>query len=63
VKLRTSTLDLLAREYAQAVADGDFERAEGWLATAALVANREVDRGMPPGRRRTPIRVRTRVPR
>jgi hypothetical protein len=63
VKLRTSTLDLLAREYAEAVADGDFERAEGWLATAAFVADREVDRTLSQRRRRTPIRVRSRVPR
>ena len=31
---RTPTLDLLATEFAQAIADGDHERAEGWLVTA-----------------------------
>ena len=44
MKLRTSTLDLIVREYAEAAASGDFERAEGWFATAALVAARETDR-------------------
>ena len=44
MKLRTSTLDLIAKEYAEAAASGDFERAEGWFATAALVVARETDR-------------------
>lgn len=43
MKLRTSTLDLLAAEFASATAEGDLERAEGWLATATLVAAREAD--------------------
>jgi|GEM_PF-6227262 len=44
MKLRALTLDLIAKEYAEAVASGDFERAEGWFATAKLAAAREVDR-------------------
>lgn len=44
MKLRTPTLDLIAKEYAEATASGDFERAEGWFATATLVAARETDR-------------------
>lgn len=44
MKLRASTLDLIAKEYAEATASGDFERAEGWFATATLVAAREADR-------------------
>lgn len=44
MKLRASTLDLIAKEYAEAAASGDFERAEGWFATAKLVAAREADR-------------------
>jgi hypothetical protein len=44
MKLRTSTLDLIAKEYAEAAASGDFEQAEGWFATAKLVAAREADR-------------------
>ncbi|MEA2555631.1 MAG: hypothetical protein QOI60_962 [Actinomycetota bacterium] len=44
MKLRTSTLDLIAKEYAEATASGDFERAEGWFATAKLAAAREADR-------------------
>jgi len=38
---RTPTLDLLATEFAQAIADGDHERAEGWLVTAMAVRSRE----------------------
>jgi hypothetical protein len=52
VKLRTSTIDLIAAEFARATADGDPERAEGWLATAMLVAAREAD----PSRTRRPLR-------
>ena len=37
---RTPTVQLLAREFAQAVADGDHARAEGWLATAMAVQAR-----------------------
>ena len=40
----TTILDIIAKEYAEATAVFDFERAEGWLATAALVAAREADR-------------------
>ena len=38
---RTPTIDLLAAEFALAVADGDHARAEGWLATAMAVRDRE----------------------
>ena len=44
MKLRALTLDLIAKEYAEATASGDFDRAEGWFATAKLVAAREADR-------------------
>jgi hypothetical protein len=44
VKLRTPTLDLIATEYAEAVATGQFERAEGWLAVAVFAAERQRDR-------------------
>jgi hypothetical protein len=44
VKLRASTLDRVATAYAEAVADGDLDAAEGWFATARYVAQREADR-------------------
>ena len=44
MKLRKSTLDRVATAYADAVAMGDFDSAEGWLATAAFVADREGNR-------------------
>ncbi len=43
VKTRSSTLDLLAAEFAAAVAEGDMDKAEGWLATATLVAARQAE--------------------
>lgn len=45
VKLRRiSTDDRIARAFAEAVSDGNLEAAEGWLAVAALRANRSEDR-------------------
>jgi hypothetical protein len=44
MQLRPSTLDRIAGSFADAVAVGDFEAAEGWLATARYVARREADR-------------------
>lgn len=44
MKLRRSTLDRIATAYADAVAIGDFESAEGWLATASFVQDRQNDR-------------------
>lgn len=44
MRLRTPTLDLLASEFAQAVARGDNDQAEGWLAVAQAVAVRQRDR-------------------
>jgi hypothetical protein len=44
MRFRTSTLDLIAREFADAVAEGDEARAEGWLATAAYASAREAVR-------------------
>ena len=38
--MRTPTLDLIAIEFAEAAAEFDFERAEGWFATALLAAER-----------------------
>ena len=42
--MRASDLDLIAADFADAVARLDFDAAEGWLATAFLVAEREVAR-------------------
>jgi hypothetical protein len=44
VKLRPTTLDRIATAYAEAVAAGDLDAAEGWFATARYVADREADR-------------------
>lgn len=44
MRLRTPTAELLARAFADAVAAGDHEAAEGWLAVASLAAGRVVDR-------------------
>jgi hypothetical protein len=44
MRFRTPTLDLIAREFADAVAEGDDARAEGWLATAAYASAREAER-------------------
>jgi hypothetical protein len=38
------TLDRIAGSFADAVAAGDFEAAEGWLATARYAERREADR-------------------
>jgi hypothetical protein len=54
VKLRTPTLDLIATEYAEAVAAGEFERAEGWLAVAEFAVRRQDDRGRPDGHSSAP---------
>ena len=42
--MRASDLDVIAADFADAVARSDFDAAEGWLATAFLVAEREVAR-------------------
>jgi hypothetical protein len=61
VKLRASTLDRIAAAYAEAVAIGDFESAEGWLATASFVAEREAERTAKPDHRsRVLVRSRRR---
>ena len=61
VKLRASTLDRIATAYAEAVASGDFESAEGWLATASFVAEREAERsGSQSPRPRVLVRSRRR---
>lgn len=44
MKLRASTLDRVATAYAEAVATGDLDAAEGWFATARYVADREAGR-------------------
>jgi hypothetical protein len=41
MSIRTPTLDLIARAFAEAVARGDVESAEGWLATARYASTRE----------------------
>lgn len=43
MRSRRTTLDRIATAYADAVAIGDFEAAEGWLATASFVAARQED--------------------
>lgn len=43
MNLRPSTLDRVAGAFAEAVAAGDFEAAEGWLATARYVERRQED--------------------
>ena len=48
---RVSTLDRIAVAYAEAVAIGDFDAAEGWLATAAFVVDREGARDLERWRR------------
>jgi hypothetical protein len=48
MRFRTPTLDLIAREFADAVASGNEARAEGWLATASYAAAREAERARPP---------------
>jgi hypothetical protein len=48
MKRRASTLDRIGIAYAEAVASGDLESAEGWLATAAFVAEREARRDRRP---------------
>ena len=48
MSLRPSTLDRVAGSFAEAVAAGDFEAAEGWLATARYVERRREElRGAP----------------
>jgi hypothetical protein len=44
VKHRNTTLDRIERAFAEAVAAGDHEAAEGWVATALFVADRQADR-------------------
>jgi hypothetical protein len=41
MKLRTSTLDRITTAYAEAVAAGDFDAAEGWIRTAVFVEGRQ----------------------
>jgi len=50
VKLRSSTVDLLAAEFAAAVAAGDMDAADGWAAAAMHMARREADRPSGQGR-------------
>jgi len=44
MRLRKTTLDKIASEYAKAITLGEFERAEGWFAVARFAASREADR-------------------
>jgi hypothetical protein len=44
MKFRTSTPDLIARAFAEAVEAGDHEAAEGWLTLAAYVEERRPTR-------------------
>jgi hypothetical protein len=60
VKLRASTLDRIATAYAEAVASGDFESAEGWLAAASFVAEREAERSASQQGLRSGVLVRSR---
>ena len=56
MKLRASTAERIEAAFAAAVASGDYAAAEGWLATARYVADREAARGRL--RRERVIRVR-----
>jgi hypothetical protein len=44
VKLRNTTLERIEQAFAEAVAAGDHEAAEGWIATAVFVSARQTDR-------------------
>jgi hypothetical protein len=48
MNLRPSTLDRIAVSFADAVAAGDYEAAEGWITTARYVERRQADRGAVP---------------
>jgi hypothetical protein len=48
MNLRPSTLDRIAVSFADAVASGDYEAAEGWITTARYVERREADRRVVP---------------
>ncbi len=37
------TLDKIVAAFAEAVASGDFEKAEGWLAVASFARDRTLD--------------------
>ncbi len=41
---RPTTTEKISRAFAEAVAAGDLEAAEGWVAVAALRAERSADR-------------------
>jgi hypothetical protein len=41
MRFRARTIDLLAAEFAEAVASGDNAGAEGWLATAIWASERQ----------------------
>ena len=56
MKLRASTGDRIEAAFAAAVASGDYAAAEGWLATARYVADR--DASQKPPRRERVIRIR-----
>jgi hypothetical protein len=47
---RERTLEKIMAAFAEAVAAGDFEKAEGWLAVASFARNRVVERGHAPTR-------------
>jgi hypothetical protein len=56
MKPRASTADRIEAAFAAAVASGDYDAAEGWLATARYVADRDASRR--PSRRERVIRIR-----
>jgi hypothetical protein len=47
VRLRTPTPDLIAKAFAEAVASGEHEAAEGWLAVATYAEARRSERRPP----------------
>lgn len=49
---RSSTLDRIANDFAEAVASADFARAEGWAAAAFLRADRVIQQRPAHARRR-----------
>jgi hypothetical protein len=42
---RERTLEKIVAAFAEAVAAGDFEKAEGWLAVASFARDRVLERG------------------
>ena len=57
MRLRPSTSERLEAAFAEAAARGDFEAAEGWLATARYVSERDAARETRDVQRETRLRL------